>query len=255
MIVMAVAAPLITPTDPYDTQYIKEARDMPSLNHIMGVDSVGRDLWSRIAYGARMSLFVGFAATTISFLIGMPIGALSGFLGGAVDWFIYRLASAITVIPGLLFAILIVSTLGGGVWNTILAVSFTGWVGAYRLVRGQVLSLRERTFVEAARSIGAGTWHIIWKHLVPNSLAPLLVAISFAVPAAITAEAGLSFLGVGVKPPTPTWGAMLSEGLSQMMSAWHLSFFPGLMIGLTLLASSFIGDALRDVLDPSTNVV
>jgi ABC-type dipeptide/oligopeptide/nickel transport system permease subunit len=217
----------------------------------MGVDGLGRDFFSRIVYGARVSLFVGLSATLVALAIGLPLGAMSGYRGGAVDWLVLRLMELCFPIPPLLIAILLMTLLGPSLQNVLIAIAATAWIPVCRLVRGQVLSLRERDFVTAARLAGAGPLRIVLRHLLPNALAPVIVAITLGVPGAIMTEAGLSFLGVGVSAPTPSWGQMIAEGLPQLNYYWHLAVLPAAALALAMLAFSVAGDGLRDALDPT----
>jgi ABC-type dipeptide/oligopeptide/nickel transport system permease subunit len=219
----------------------------------MGTDSIGRDYFSRIIYGARISLIIGFVAQMISLLIGVPLGAIAGFLGGRADYMVMRLVDVMSVFPSLLFAILIMAWLGSGLTNVLFAIGVTGWVGVCRLVRAQFLSLRESDFVRSARSMGASNTRIIVRHMLPNALSPIIVGLAMGIPQAIFAEAGLSFLGLGINPPTPSWGQMVSSHLPNVIYYWHLALFPVFMIALIMLGFSLVGDGLRDALDPRMN--
>jgi ABC-type dipeptide/oligopeptide/nickel transport system permease subunit len=206
---------------------------------------------SRIIHGARISLFVGFVTTFVGLLIGLPIGAASAWFGGVVDYFFMRLIDVISAVPNLLLAILLAALLGSGLYNVLLVFILTGWMAVARLVRGQLLSIRERDYVLASRSIGARDGHIIRRHLLPNALSPLIVSVTLAIPAAILGEAALSFLGVGVNPPLPSWGRMVNEYLTSVQSHWYLTFFPGVMIAVAMFAFTLVGDGLQDALDPT----
>jgi len=219
----------------------------------MGTDSIGRDYFSRIVYGARISLIVGLVAQMISIFIGVPLGAIAGFKGGRADYFVMRLVDVMSVFPSLLFAILIMAWLGSGLTNVLVAIGVTGWVQVCRLVRAQFLSLRESDFVRAAKSMGASNTHLVIRHMLPNALSPVIVGLAMGIPAAIFAEAGLSFLGLGINPPTPSWGQMVSSHLPNVIYYWHLALFPVFMIALTMLGFSLVGDGLRDALDPRMN--
>jgi peptide/nickel transport system permease protein/oligopeptide transport system permease protein len=254
MLGAAICAPLITPADYADIRFIGEAYAFPSPSHWLGVDGLGRDFFSRIAYGARVSLFVGFSATLVALAIGLPLGAMSGFRGGGVDWAVLRLMELCFPIPPLLIAILLMTVLGPSLQNVLIAITATAWIPVCRLVRGQVLSLRQRDFVTAARLAGASPFRIVLRHLLPNTLAPVIVAVTLGIPGAIMTEAGLSFLGIGVSPPTPSWGQMISEGLPQLNYYWHLAVIPAGILALAMLAFSVAGDGLRDALDPMTHV-
>jgi oligopeptide transport system permease protein len=221
---------------------------------LLGNDEVGRDFLSRLIYGARTSLTVGLAVQLIAFGIGVPIGAYAGYRGGAVDFVVMRVVDIMTAFPGLLFAIFLITLWGGGLEKVILVLGLTSWIGALRLTRAQFLSLREKEFVGAARAIGATERHIIFRHILPNALTPLLVAVSFGIPAAIFAEASLSFLGIGVNDPLPSWGKMVGVSGAYIRVYWHVGLFPTILIALTMLGFSFVGDGLRDALDPKLTI-
>ena len=249
---MAIFAPLISPAH-YSEANFDDAWQFPSLTHPMGTDSIGRDYFSRIVYGARISLIVGFVAQMISLLIGIPLGAIAGFVGGRAGYLVMRLVDVMSVFPSLLFAILIMAWLGSGLSNVLFAIGITGWVGVCRLVRAQFLSLREADFVRSARSMGGSSTHIVVRHMLPNAISPIIVGLAMGIPQAIFAEAGLSFLGLGINPPTPSWGQMVSSHLPNVIYYWHLALFPVFMIALIMLGFSLIGDGLRDALDPRMN--
>jgi peptide/nickel transport system permease protein/oligopeptide transport system permease protein len=251
LIFMAVFAPLVTKTGYAEQAYITRVLDFPSWQNWFGVDAVGRDLYSRIVYGARVSLGVGVLSALISLVIGLPLGAVAGFKGGRVDWFVMRVVEIFSVIPPLLVAILIASLVGGSVLNVILISSAFGWVNVCRLVRGQVMSLKKKEFVAASKALGASPMYIMRKHLVKNSISPIIVGFVLAIPGAMMMEASLSFLGVGINPPTPSWGQMISDGLYYMFYYWHLAVFPTLFLAITVLSTSLFGDGLRDALDPT----
>lgn len=250
LIFIAVAAPILAP-DGYDNQVYSDAWQSPSLQHPMGTDPYGRDLMDRIIYGTRISLSVALVVNAVALLVGLPVGALAGWFRGGIDYGLMRIVDVMSALPTLLFAILVMTMLGSGLINVFIALAVTSWIGIARLVRGQVLALREQDFVLAARSIGATDAHIIWRHLIPNSLSPVIVSLTLGIPAAILAEAGLSFLGIGVNPPTPSWGKMLNEYLPYIQTNWYLSTFPALMIALTMYAFTLLGDGLQDALNPS----
>lgn len=253
LVLTAVFANFIAPT-PYDRSVLTEALEFPSLRHLLGTDQIGRDFLSRIIYGARISMTVGFTVQIIAFSIGMPLGALAGLRGGKVDFVVMRLVEMMTAFPGILFAILIMSILGTGMWNVILAISVASWIGPCRLMRGQVLALREKEYVTVARAIGTGEVQILWRHILPNALPPLIVMLTLSIPAAMFAEAGLSFLGLGISDPIPSWGKMVGTSLSYMPLYWHLGLFPTIMIAMTMLSFAFVGDGLRDALDPTMRI-
>ena len=249
---LAIFADLIAPY-PYDrVDMTVRCRLLPLADpaHPLGTDEVCRDFLSRLIYGARTSITIGIVIQLIALAVGVPLGGMAGYLGGKVDFVILRLIEVLTAFPGLLFAILILSLWGGGFWKVVLALSVTGWIGYARLVRGQVLSLREKEYVEAARSLGATQGSIVARHLIPNVLSPLLVAISFGIPGAIFGEAGLSFLGIGINDPIASWGKMVGISIAYARVSWHLALFPTLAIAFLMLGFSFVGDGLRDALDP-----
>lgn len=250
LIVAAIFAPLITPAGYADQKYLHDLNSFPSLQHLFGVDNVGRDYFSRVIYGIRTSFLVGFSTALIALFIGVPLGAAAGYLGGTVDWIVMRLVETFSVIPPLLVAILFVTLFGSGLQNVILILSLVSWVDVCRLVRGQVISLKEREYALAARATGVRPARILFRHLLPNALAPIIVGMVLCVPNAIMLEAMLSFLGIGVNPPTPSWGQMISESLYYIQFYWFLTFFPALFLAVTVLSLSFIGDGIRDAMDP-----
>lgn len=245
----AVLAPALAPYDPLDTDF-EHIRQPPSLQHWFGTDKQGRDIFSRLIYGARISLAVGFFSQIPVLLIGVAAGWAAGYYGGRLDAAIMRAADVFYALPALLMLITLMAVLGRGFGPLLLALTITSWAGLARLVRGQILQLRQAEFITAARCLGAPDSHILWRHLLPNLSGVLLVAISLGVPAAILAEAGLSFLGLGLLPPAPSWGLMLSDGFTTLRSAPHIALFPGLAIALTMLALFVLGDSLRDAADP-----
>ncbi|MEA2524544.1 MAG: peptide/nickel transport system permease protein [Thermomicrobiales bacterium] len=249
--VTAVAAPLIAQNDPYRTN-ISQYRKGPSEGRILGSDGSGRDVLSRLLHAGRISLSVGLVAVSIYTLIGIILGAFAGYYGGRVDSIIMRMADVVLAFPSLIIIITIVSFLGPSVWNIMMVIGLLGWPPMARILRGQFLSLREQEFVVASRAIGAPNRTIIFRHMLPNALAPIIVAATFGIASAILLEAGLSFLGLGVQPPTPTWGNMLSDAqsLPVLQSMPWLWLPPGVMIALAVLSINFIGDGLRDAFDP-----
>ena len=248
---LAVFADLVAPF-PYDKVYFDRVLRFPFElpGHPLGTDEVGRDYLSRLIYGARTSMTVGISVQMVAFLIGVPLGSLAGYVGGRTDFIISRFIDTMTAFPGLMFSILIISVWGGGITKVIFALSITSWIGIARLTRGQILSLREKEYVEAARCTGVGRNRIILRHLLPNALTPILVAISFGIPAAIFGEAGLSFLGIGINDPIPSWGKMVGVSNAYVRVYWHLALFPTIAVALAMLGFSFVGDGLRDALDP-----
>jgi ABC-type dipeptide/oligopeptide/nickel transport system permease subunit len=250
LVLMAVFADVLAP-EGYDKQVYDQAWQFPSREHPMGTDPFGRDLMSRIIHGARISLLVGFVTSFAALLIGLPIGAAAAWFGGRTDFLLMRLVDVVSAVPNLLLAILLATALGSGLSNVMLIFILTGWMGIARLVRGQLLALRENDFVLAARSTGVRDRRIVTHHLLPNTLSPIIVTMTLAIPLAILGEAGLSFLGVGVNAPLPSWGRMLNEYLKSVQSHWYLTFFPAFMIAITMYAFTMIGDGLQDALDPT----
>lgn len=247
----AVAAPLIAQKDPYSVS-LRNTNVGPNSTYILGTDAAGRDVFSRLLHAGRVSLSVGLVAVTIYTVIGVILGALAGFYGGWVDSFVMRLADTVLAFPSLIIIITAVSVLGPGLFNLMLVIGLLGWPPITRLLRGEFLSLREREFIVAARATGARNNRLIFRHLVPNAMAPIIVAATFGVAHAILLEAGLSFLGLGVQPPQPSWGNMLTDAqsLTVLESMLWLWIPPGVMIALAVLSINFIGDGLRDALDP-----
>ena len=248
LVFAAVFADIIAPF-PFDEANVTEALQFPSGAHWMGTDEVGRDVYSRIIYGARISLLVGLSSQLIALMIGVPLGLAAGLMGGKMDWLVMRLVEVMTSLPALMIALLLIAIFGGGLVNVIVAIGLVAWLDACRLLRGQLLSLRERDFVLAARTIGVKNRRIAVRHLLPNAIAPLIVAITIGVPTAIFTEAGLSFLGLGVNDPVPSWGKMVGDALPYMRVYWYLGVFPTLAIALTMLGFTFMGDGLRDAFD------
>jgi oligopeptide transport system permease protein len=252
LIAVAVFAPLLAPTS-MEASDLMAANQVPSAAHPFGTDAIGRDMLTRVIYGTRTSLIVGFAAVGLACLIGIPLGLAAGLRGGWIDFAVMRIVEVMVAFPGILFAMFLVSITGGGVRNIILAIGVTGWVTLCRLTRSQLLTLREQEFVLAARSLGVPESRIAVRHLLPNALAPLIVAITLAIPTAIFAEAGLSFLGIGINEPTPSLGKMVADSAQYIRVYWYLGFFPTLAIALAMLGFTFVGDGLRDALDPRQN--
>jgi oligopeptide transport system permease protein len=251
LVVVAVAAPWLTPVR-YDHTDFAEAWQFPSVRHWMGTDGVGRDLYSRVLYGSRISLLVGLTAQAIALGAGLPLGIAAGVLGGRVDFLIMRVVDALTAFPQLLFALLIMVALGSGLGNILLAIGLHAWIPICRLARAQSLREREQEYTDAARAEGAGEVRIVLRHMLPNLLAPVVVAVTLGIPQAIFTEAALSFLGIGIKPPVPSWGQMVGAGVNDIRFYWHLAFFPAIMIALTMGGFILLGDGLRDALDPRT---
>ncbi|MFO7295216.1 MAG: ABC transporter permease [Caldicoprobacter sp.] len=247
----AAFAPWLAPYE-YDKPDISAVLQPPSAEHLFGTDEFGRDIFSRIVYGARISLRVAFVAVGISLVIGTVLGALAGYYGGVVDYIITSITDVAWAFPTTLLAIAFIATLGTGVENVIIAIALASWAGYCRVVRGQFLSLREREFVQAARILGMSDARIIFGHVLPNALGPVIVMATLELPKAIVIEASLSFLGLGAQPPEPSWGVILDSGKGLLDQAPWISFFPGLMIMLVVLGFNLFGDALRDVLDPNS---
>ncbi len=249
-IVCAVCAPRITPHDPTKLGLDKVLLPPGSPGHPLGTDEYGMDVLARLLYGSRISLSVGLLVIGLSVTIGIIMGSLAGYYGGWVDALIMRLVDLLAAFPFFVLAISIMAVLGPGLFNVMIALGSVSWIGYARMVRGQFLALKEKEFVESASAIGCSDWHIIRRYLVPNSLAPVIVQATLGMGGAILSASGLSFLGLGAQPPTPEWGAMLSAGQIYIRRAPHLSTYPGLAIMFTVLAFNFIGDGLRDSLDP-----
>lgn len=248
LVVLALFAPLIAPHHPL-RQSLSEDLIPYSADHPLGTDKLGRDILSRILYGGRISLLVGVSTVTLSLAIGLIIGSLSGFFGGWIDQLLMRLVDILVAFPGILLAIAFTAVLGPGLDHVVIALCLIGWTSYARLVRGEILALREREFIQAARALGCHPKRIIWRHLLPNLLAPLLIQATFGLAAAIVAEGSLSFLGLGVEPPTPSWGSMLNDGRQFLLVAPHLTTYPGLAIMFTVLALNLVGDALQERLE------
>jgi oligopeptide transport system permease protein len=252
LVLVAVFAPLIAPTE-IDAADLMSANQFPSAAHPFGTDAIGRDVLTRVIYGTRTSLIVGFSAIALACAIGVPLGLAAGLRGGWVDFVVMRAVEVMVAFPGILFAMFLVSVTGGGVRNIILAIGVTSWVTLCRLTRSQLLTLREQEFVQAARSLGVPEARIAVRHMLPNAIAPLIVAITLAIPTAIFAEAGLSFLTIGINEPTPSLGKMVADSAQYIRVYWYLGFFPTLAIALAMLGFTFVGDGLRDALDPRHN--
>jgi peptide/nickel transport system permease protein len=253
-VILALFAPWVAPQDPAHID-LPNRLATPSLAHWCGTDELGRDILSRLIYGSRVSMLVGSCVVATSLALGLIIGSIAGYYGGGIDRFVnVVLMNAFMSFPGILLAIAFVAFRGPGIFNLILALSLGGWVGYARLVRGQVLAAREREFVEAARALGAGDLRIIVRHILPNIIQPVIVQAAIGMAGAILAEATMSFLGLGVPPPTASWGAMLNDGRSHLFDAPHLVLFPALAVMLAVLSFNFIGDALRDYLDPRSRI-
>jgi peptide/nickel transport system permease protein len=247
--VLALLAPVIAPRDP-NRPDVKKILDSPSSLHPLGTDQLGRDVLSRMLYGARVSLAVGFVSVGIATVIGIALGAAAGYHGGPVDAMVMRLVDLMLVFPRFFLLLAVLGFLRPSIWTIMAVIGLTGWMSVARLVRAEFLSLREREFVLWSQSIGASAFRIIWRHILPNAIAPVLVAITLGIPAAILAESGLSFLGLGVQPPHATWGNILSEGKDAIEIGWWLSVYPGVAILVTVLSYNLLGEGIRDALDP-----
>jgi ABC-type dipeptide/oligopeptide/nickel transport system permease subunit len=252
-VLVAIFAAQIAPYNPYEGNYMATWQ-LPSREHWLGTDDLGRDVLSRLIYGSRVSLSVGVLSQVVIVLIGLPLGALAGLVGGRFDFVMMRVIDIFSSIPTLLFYTLMLVALGPGFGNIIIAMAFTGWIGIARLVRGQVLSLKETDYVRAARAMGGQTRHILATHLIRNSITPVIVAFALGVPGAMFAEAGLSFLGLGIATPQTSWGQMIGLYQGYIQTSWHLTLFPALVLALTLLAWFALGDGVRDALDPTIRI-
>ncbi len=251
---VAIFANFLAPYSPYE-QHLDQSLRGPSAKHWLGQDDLGRDILSRIIFGARISLLVGFLTVGISALVGSVIGAISGYFGGWIDEILMRITDILLAFPGILLAIAIMAILGPSLNNVIIALCIVGWKGYARLVRGEILKEKEKEFVQAAKALGYSHKRIILFHLIPNALNSVLVMATLGIASMIISEAGLSFLGLGTQPPTPSWGAMLAEGRQYLLQASYMTTFPGLAIMILVLGFSFLGDALRDALDPHIKIL
>lgn len=253
-VICALFAPWLAPYDPARLNLTGRLMS-PSATHWFGTDELGRDILSRTIYGARISLIVSVSVVGLSLAIGLIAGGLAGFYGGWLDTIMnIYVTNAFMSLPGILLAIAFVAFIGPGLFNVILALAISGWVGYARLVRAQVMAVKEREFVEAARALGAGDWRIMGRHVLPNILQPLIVQGAIGMAGAVLAEATLSFLGLGVPPPAASWGSMLNDARSHLFDSPHLVFFPAMAVMLCVLSFNFIGDALRDYMDPRTRL-
>lgn len=249
LVIVALIAPLLFP-EGYDVQIIDDQYLAPSWEHPFGTDNVGRDILARICYGAKISLQLGLISVAISFVVGGIIGAVSGFYGGWVDNIIMRIMDIVQSIPNILLAIVIAATLGPGMANAMIAVGISGVPGYARIIRGSILTVRDMEYIEAARAITAGDGRIIMKHIIPNVLSPMIVQATMGIAGAILTAANLSFIGLGVQPPAPEWGAMISAGRNFIRDYWWMVTFPGLAIMVTVISFNLLGDGIRDALDP-----
>ncbi len=246
---LALLAPVISPRDPNRLD-VKRILDAPSKTHPLGTDQLGRDVLSRMLYGARVSLAVGFVSVGIAAAIGIVLGSLAGYHGGTTDAMVMRLVDLMLVFPRFFLLLAVLAFLRPSIWTIMTVIGLTGWMSVARLVRAEFLSLKEREFVLWSQSIGATAFRIIWRHILPNAMGPVLVAMTLGIPAAILTESGLSFLGLGVQPPHATWGNILNEGKDAIEIGWWLSVYPGLAILVTVLSYNLLGEGIRDALDP-----
>jgi peptide/nickel transport system permease protein len=249
LVVLALLAPVLAPADPHRPD-VYNMLGAPSAKHPLGTDQLGRDVLSRMLYGSRVSLAVGFVSVGIAAAIGIVLGALAGYRGGLVDATIMRLVDLMLVFPRFFLLLAVLAFLRPSIWTIMAVIGLTGWMGVTRLVRGEFLALKEREFVLWSQAVGAAGFRVVWRHILPNAMAPVLVAMTLGVPAAILTESGLSFLGLGVQPPFATWGNILNEGKDAIEIAWWLSFYPGLAILVTVLSYNLLGEGIRDALDP-----
>jgi len=248
-IIVAIFAPFIVPYDPVEPNY-SETLQPPSLEHPFGTDEFGRDVFSRVLYGTRYALLVGIGVVMIEAVIGVTLGTIAGYFGGKIDNIIMRIVDVFLSIPTLVLAIALAAALGGGLKNVIIAAGLIMWVGFARLVRSEVLKIKQELYIEAAKAMGISDLKIIFRHIIPNALSPIIVYTTLSMPSAILISAALGFLGLGVQPPTPEWGVMVSEGKEFLDTGWWVSVFPGLAIFMLSMAFNIVGDGLRDALDP-----
>jgi peptide/nickel transport system permease protein len=253
IVIMALCADVIAPYNPLEQNYVR-LMEGPSSDHWLGTDSFGRDMLSRIIYGARIALIVGILAVLLAMLIGVTLGLISGYYGGIIDTVIMRMMDGVFAFPILILAIALMAVMGFGVRNVIIAVAVVSIAPFARVTRGDVLSVREEPYIEAARLAGISNPAVIFRHVLPNVLAPIIVQGALRVSAAIITEAGLSFLGLGPQPPTPVWGSMIAEGRNFIVMAPHISTFPGIALMLTVVGLNLLGDGLRDTLDPKLKI-
>jgi peptide/nickel transport system permease protein len=249
LVAAALASPVLAPWDP-NRPDVKKILTSPSKRHLLGTDQLGRDVLSRMLYGARVSLAVGFVSVGIATAIGVALGATAGYHGGSIDAGIMRMVDLMLVFPSLFLLLAVLAFLRPSIWTIMAVIGLTGWMRVARLVRAEFLSLKERDFVIGSHAMGATGFRVVWRHILPNAMAPVLVAMTLGIPAAILTESGLSFLGLGVQPPYATWGNILNEGKDAIEIAWWLSFYPGLAILVTVLSYNLLGEGIRDALDP-----
>jgi len=245
----ALLAPWIAPYDPSEIN-VKVILMPPSWEHWCGTDTLGRDIFSRLLFGARISLAVGFVAVGISLMIGLMLGAVAGYNGGRIDGMVMRMTDMVLCFPTFFLILAVIAFLEPSIWNIMIIIGLTSWMGVARLVRAEFLSLRHREFVMAAQSLGVSSVRMMWRYLLPNAMGPILVSAVLGIAGAVLVESGLSFLGLGVQPPTPSWGNILIEGKDNIEIAWWVSMFPGLAILITVLGYNLLGEGLRDYFDP-----
>jgi peptide/nickel transport system permease protein len=249
MFICAVAAPIISPHDPVEPD-LKNILASPSWSHPFGTDTLGRDVFSRVIYGSRISLLVGFVSVGIATLIGIMVGALSGYSGGIVDELIMRFVDLMMCFPTFFLILAIIALLEPSIWNIMIVIGLTNWMGIARLVRAEIMSIKNKEYVLAAKAMGFPNRRIIFGHVLPNSLSPVYVVATLGIGGAILTESALSFLGIGVQPPTPSWGNILTQAKDNIEVAWWLSLYPGLAIFLTVMGYNLLGEGLRDIFDP-----
>jgi peptide/nickel transport system permease protein len=247
--IIAIFAPVIAPLDPFEIN-INQALLPPSKAHVFGTDHLGRDLFSRIVYGSRISLSIGFIAIIIALFIGITIGSIAGYYGGIVDNVLMRFVDIMLCFPSFFLILAVVAMLEPNIINVMIVIGVTGWMGVCRLIRAEILSLREREFILASKALGAGSVRIIIRHLIPNAIAPVLVSAVLGVAGAVLLESSLSFLGLGVQPPVPSWGNMLMEGKASLGVCWWTMFFPGIFILVTVLGYNMLGEGIREHFNP-----
>jgi len=246
---LAMFAPWLAPYDPTEIN-VRDILMPPSWQHWCGTDTLGRDVFSRMLYGARISLAVGFVAVGLSIVIGVALGAMAGYMGGRTDTLIMRSTDMVLCFPTFFLILAVIAFLEPSIWNIMIVIGLTSWMGVTRLVRAEFLSLRRREFIQAAESLGVSPLRLIWKYLLPNAMGPIMVSAVLGIAGAVLVESGLSFLGLGVQPPDPSWGNILTEGKDNIQLAWWLSLYPGLAILITVLGYNLLGEGLRDVFDP-----
>jgi peptide/nickel transport system permease protein len=250
LFILSWLAPVLAPHNPDELNILLRLKPPGTEGHLLGTDSLGRDVLSRLIWGSRVSLKVGFVAVGLATLIGLILGALAGYHGGLIDSLIMRFCDLMLCFPSMFLILAVIAILEPSIWNVMIVIGLTSWMGVARLVRADLMSLKNRDFALAAKGLGASDLRVIWVHLLPNAMGPVLVTATLGVAGAILTESSLSFLGLGVQPPTPTWGAMLTEGKDYLSRAWWLSLYPGLAILITVLSYNLLGEGLREALNP-----